>query len=273
MPGDFGSVSGKTSRPVFLRLFILLTLIFFNTTAHSGSDLNFKQRDGKNQQAAGANAPSYIDEPLETLIRSVPELKTLQPATDQGELRAILEKTGENVDKLFDTFSDLEAKEAVTEERVGPINVQQDQYTYFIVRKGNLLQTTIEEYRRDAEGNEAPPGVKFLSSGFASSVLYFSSVLQSESTYRYLGEQQFGTRSVYVVAFAQIPGIATISFKMRKPPEGAACIYGCGWGNNFARSSMDFGKTGAPRGGLPMVIAQCSIQPRPSSPTKVSGKP
>lgn len=118
MPGDFGSVSGKTSRPVFLRLFILLTLIFFNTTAHSGSDLNFKQRDGKNQQAAGANAPSYIDEPLETLIRSVPELKTLQPATDQGELRAILEKTGENVDKLFDTFSDLEAKEAVTEERV-----------------------------------------------------------------------------------------------------------------------------------------------------------
>lgn len=84
MPGDFGSVSGKTSRPVFLRLFILLTLIFFNTTAHSGSDLNFKQRDGKNQQAAGANAPSYIDEPLETLIRSVPELTTLQPATGQG---------------------------------------------------------------------------------------------------------------------------------------------------------------------------------------------
>lgn len=220
MPGDFGSVSGKTSRPVFLRLVILLTLIFFNTTAHSGSDLNFKQRDGKNQQAAGANAPSYIDEPLETLIRSVPELKTLQPATDQGELRAILEKTGENVDKLFDTFSDLEAKEAVTEERVDPINVQQDQYTYFIVRKGNLLQTTIEEYRRDAEGNEAPPGVKFLSSSFASSVLYFSRVLQSESTYRYLGEQQLGTRSVYVVAFAQTPGIATISFKMRKPPEG-----------------------------------------------------
>lgn len=243
MPGDFGSVSGKTSRPVFLRLVILLTLILFSTTtAHSGSDLIFKQRDGKSEQAAGANAPSYIDEPLEKLIRSLPELKTLQPAADQEELRTILEKTGENVDKLFDTFSDLEAKETVTEERLDPItgkpwktqrtdlnapsvqpnlyNMQQDQYTYLIVRKGNLLQTAIEEYRRDADGNEAPPGVKFLSSGFASSVLYFSRVLQSESKYRYLGEQQLGTRSVYVVAFAQIPGIATISFKMRKPEEG-----------------------------------------------------
>src|SRR5581483_1510603 len=38
------------------------------------------------------------------------------------------------------------------------------------------------------------------------------------------------------------------------------------------RSSTHCGNTGAPCGGLPNVIAQCSSQPRPSSPTYVSGR-
>ena len=61
-------------------------------------------------------------------------------------------------------------------------------------------------------------------------------------------------------------------------PTGALTIlcsrssHGFGCGSAAARSRMSFGAEGSFNGGLPSVIAQCSIQLPPSSPTKVSGK-
>jgi hypothetical protein len=57
----------------------------------------------------------------------------------------------------------------------------------------------------------------FLSANFASSLLYFSSDLQGQARFRYLGEQQVGVRTAYVVAFAQVPGVATVGISMRMP--------------------------------------------------------
>jgi hypothetical protein len=63
---------------------------------------------------------SYVDEPLEQLLRIIPEMKILQPAQDQTQLTMILEHCGKNVDTQFKKFSDLAAKEIVSEIRVNP---------------------------------------------------------------------------------------------------------------------------------------------------------
>jgi hypothetical protein len=195
---------------------------------------------GSHQTHLQQNNASYVDEPLDQLLQTIPEIKTLQPAQDQTQLAMILEHSGKNVDMEFRNSSDLAAKEVVSEIRDNPTtdlwgqptihsnepNLLEDQYTYFIVREGTLVQTRIREYRRDRYGSDGAkpitspslatvPGMTFLSANFASSLLYFSSDLQGEERFRYLGEQHVGVRTAYVVAFAQVPGVATVSIPMR----------------------------------------------------------
>lgn len=188
-------------------------------SAEKSDPSDMQQRD-KSEQSPPTNVHSYVDKSIEKLTKSISELATLQPATDQHVLPMILEKTGERVDDLFDgTFVNLSAKEVISESKLNfskPDTTQEDRYDYFIMRRGTLVEKTVEEYRLDAEENESPPGVGLLTSGFASSVMYFSKDFQSESTYRYLGEQKIGTRNAYAVAFAQIPAKATISVRLRK---------------------------------------------------------
>jgi hypothetical protein len=266
MPPNIGSLATKSCRSYVSFFQITLITFILSNIAISGfgypraeapSESSFEQQKEKSEQLSVGEAQSFIHEPLEELIKRFPELKTLQPATDQEKLPMILEKTGANVHELFDQLGGLVAKEKVTEIRLNPLTgmplkvmaersnpqtgmpegqadqyqVQQDEYSYFIMRKGNLLQTVIKEYRRDAYGLEVPPGVLFLSTGFASSVLHFSKFLQPESTFRYLGEDHVGSRSAYVVAFAQIPEVATITFKVNKPDgsELQWLIQGIAW--------------------------------------------
>jgi hypothetical protein len=261
---DFGSLAATSRRShVHLYQHTLITLLLSSAAisgfrfpdAEAAFAFSIEHKDKSEQSPDGQG--SFIEEPLEELVKRVPELKTLQPAIDQQLLPMILEKTGANVQELFDRLVSLVAKEKVTEEGLNPLTgmplkvtterfnsltgmplsqagqyqVQQDEYSYFIVRKDNLLQTAIKEYRRDADGLEEPPEVPFLSSGFASSVLHFSNVLRAESTFRYLGQDHVGSRSVDVVAFAQIPEVATITFKMKKPerPELQWLIQGIAW--------------------------------------------
>jgi hypothetical protein len=233
----FGFASSVTKSParIFSHQILLLTVLVTSVAITAPGSAEPARTDvvqrHKSEQAPKGQTPSYVDEPLDELIRDVPELRTLQPAADQQELAMILQKTGERVDEFSGRLGGLTAKEVVSEERLDPISIQQDQYTYFIVRKGTLLETVIEEYRRDADGNEGPPEVKFLSNGFASTLLYFSRLNQMESRFRYLGDEQVGTRSAYVVAFAQIPGVATVTVRMKKPegPELRWLIQGIAW--------------------------------------------
>src|SRR5271166_1714316 len=186
-----------------------------------------QQADNADQNP-DVNMLSYVNEPLASLVQRIPELRTLQPASDQSPLPMILEKTGEKVEEAVERLGNLVAKETVSEKEVNlqgdPMKLQQDEYDYFIGWSGNALQVIVEEYRRDKDGNEGPPDVRFLSTGFASSVLYFAKQLQRESTYRYLGEDVVGTRSAYAVAFAQNPWEATFKYKMRKPDGSALFV-------------------------------------------------
>jgi hypothetical protein len=177
---DFGSLTTKSCRRrVFLYQAALITLLL-SATAVSGRgyppaevayEFGSEHQKDKSEQGSEDNKRSYIDELLEELIKRVPELKTLQAATDQQQLPMILEKTGENVYELFDQIGSLVAKEKVTEENLDPLTkmplktiaerfnpvtgkplsppggqyqIQQDEYNYFIVRQDNPLQTAIE---------------------------------------------------------------------------------------------------------------------------------
>src|SRR6202008_2983191 len=83
---------------------------------------------------------------------------------------------------------------------------------------GSLQRAEMGHFRKAPKPLLATvPGMTFLSANFASSLLYFSSDLQGQARFRYLGEQHVGVRTAYMVAFAQVPGIATVGISMRMP--------------------------------------------------------
>ncbi|HEY6388525.1 MAG TPA: VWA domain-containing protein, partial [Candidatus Acidoferrum sp.] len=69
------------------------------------------------QQAYYANAHPYLDLSEAQLAERIPELKALQPASDQQELQGILQKMGRSVDDFVREIGDLIAHEDVTQEK------------------------------------------------------------------------------------------------------------------------------------------------------------
>jgi hypothetical protein len=169
-----------------------------------------------------AEAHPYLYEPHKKLCKVVPELKNMQPATNQQPLKEILEKTGSNVDDFFKNIVDVVAQERITQERLNGTRVIGEQQTddnYLIVRESDASDSDLLEYRMDGNGNRIDPGGYhrgyLVTFGFALLSNYFASVYQPESMFRYLGDQKLGGRDTYVVAFAQKPGEATQFVTMR----------------------------------------------------------
>jgi VWFA-related protein len=162
-----------------------------------------------------ANAHVYVDLPLTQLFECVPELKSLQPAADQQELPMILQKVGERMDDFVHNIGDLIAREDLTQERLnadGKIKAKQHvQDNYLILHHGYSWGANAE-YRMDDKGNRLGPiGLRqgyLATSGHALSCIQFSSAAQSQSQsrFRYLGNEMLGSRETYVLAFAQRPG-------------------------------------------------------------------
>jgi hypothetical protein len=169
-----------------------------------------------------SQAQPYTNQPLEQLVKLVPDLKKLQPAPDQQLLPMILRKSGAAVDDFVYNVIDVIAREKITQERLNAAgdvtaseNVQDD---YLILHSGNDIREALVEYRMDAKGNRLDAvglnrGYPF-TSGFALTCLYFSTARQSDSTFRYVGQQTVDNRQTYVVAFSQIPGHAKLSVTM-----------------------------------------------------------
>jgi hypothetical protein len=180
------------------------------------------QQDDKPDRNYYANARPYLEDPVEQLIKRIPELATIRYAIDQQALPTILEKTGEQVDGYFRDVIDLTAHEKITEEKLGGqaqvTERLQTEDSYLILRRGSEFLGRVNEYRMDSQGNRLEgPGLNkgyFVTSDFALSPAYFSTALQSECRYRYLGEEKVGSRDAYVVAFAQKPGEATVTVRL-----------------------------------------------------------
>ena len=182
-------------------------------------------------QSFDVNSHPYLEEPLDHLVKQIPELKTLRPAPDQQALALILQKTGERVDEFFASMVDLIAREEITQERqisgnlpngmpgglfVAKEKVRDD---YLILRRSEGTGARIGEFRIDAKGSPMDEvGLKegyFVTSGFALSSVHFSTAFQWDSRFLYLGDQKIEGRDTYVVAFGQLPSKARNKITMK----------------------------------------------------------
>lgn len=161
----------------------------------------------------------YPEAPLEVLLEYIPELESLQPASDQRELAFILKNTGLKVDDYFRDVMNLIADEEVTQKTLSrsgaTLKEQQLHYSYMILLHNEEKPARFEEFRQDAWGKTAAPRENAkgfsVTTGFTTKCLYFSTAHQRDSTFRYLGEQVLGKRKTYVVAFAQLLGSTRIA--------------------------------------------------------------
>ena len=151
--------------------------------------------------------------PIDYLHRTPPDLKGLDPATDQGPSNSILRAVGKNVSESFRNFPNTTSLEQIRQEKSsskGKVNQTLDQkFRYLCFAPVEAWGPGFTEYRGDLSGGEGQPqGLAdgfMLTAGFASASLIFHPAYQSQAAFRYLGRQRVNGRDAYVVAFAQQP--------------------------------------------------------------------
>jgi hypothetical protein len=168
------------------------------------------------------HAMTYMDLSVEQLVSKIPELIGLQPSKDQTQLPLILKNTGHNVDAFAHNVGDLIADEDLTQQKLNPdgkirakLHTQDD---YLILQHGSEWGAN-SEYRMDKHGNPLEStGLQkgyLVTAGYALNCITFSSGAQSQSDFRYLGDQKIETRGAFVIVFAQRPEDATFKTLMR----------------------------------------------------------
>jgi len=177
----------------------------------------------KNVEATYAKLKTDVDEPIDYLRSTTPELKGLESDEDQKALEPILTAVGKNVWEFFRNFPNTSSLEEIHQEKLkgnGKSGEKQDQkFHYFCVMPTQAWGPGFSEYRANLAGDAGQLGGLaegfMLTSGFASASLIFHPVYQSEATFRYLGRQKVNGRDTHVVAFAQRPTQAHLygSFK------------------------------------------------------------
>ena len=193
-----------------------------NGAASQDPTMDDRNTPDAGSQKSNPQAPTYVDMPLQQLIKRIQALKGVQPAEDQKQLPMILERTGHSVDDFIHNIGDLMANEDVTQERLkanGKIKAKERvQDDYLILHHGYEWGANAE-YRMDKNGKRLGAiGLEkgyLVTAGYALSCISFSTITQSQSDFRYLGDQKMGTRDAFVLAFAQRPDDATFKTVMR----------------------------------------------------------
>jgi hypothetical protein len=156
----------------------------------------------------------YVDDPIPTLMKAVPELAKLQPSDGQDALPAILLNVGRKVRAFSQAFTDVTAREEVTQEQLfsdGSVRAKQrSSFSYLVLNGAQGSAWPFEEYRTDLQGH-ADSRVAMrrgyaITSGFTTICLHFGTDNQQGSKFRYLGQDSVDGIEAYVVAFAQQPG-------------------------------------------------------------------
>jgi hypothetical protein len=179
----------------------------------SGTPNSVTAIEDTSTQSSYANAHSYVEQPSQQLVKLIPELKHLQPAPDQQALPEILHKTGLRVNDFFSNIVDLVAHEKITQAKLGrgaAVTASQDTHdNYLLVLRSDEGRRRLDEYRMDSKGSHLEQvGLDegyIITSGFAMSCTYFSTVMQAHTAFRYLGDERIDKHNTYVVAFAQRP--------------------------------------------------------------------
>ncbi len=162
-------------------------------------------------------SPSVINLPFHKLIKSVAELKGLQPAGNQQPLQHLLQETGRNVANFFRTFPDTTSDELVREQRFrrdGSVDEAiAEEFRYLALTKAPGEGAGLREYRTSDKGGpverQGMRGPHILTQGFISAIIIFDPAYRAESLFRYLGRETWQGKETEVVAFAQQTGRAT----------------------------------------------------------------
>jgi tetratricopeptide (TPR) repeat protein len=155
---------------------------------------------------------------IDYLRRPPPELKGLEPATDQRLLDSILSAVGKTVAGFFQDFPNTSSVEQIHQEKLGHnhkiLATLDQEFSYLCFTPADAWGPGFDEYRVNPSGEQtARQGLQdgfMLTSGFASASLLFHPRYQSQASFHYLGRQKVNGRDTYVIAFAQLPAKARL---------------------------------------------------------------
>ena len=187
---------------------------------------------------SSSKVSSVLNQPLLTLVQSIPELHTMEPAASQDQLATILANTGQDVQAFFQNFSNTMSEEQVRETRLGKKgetkDLMEEDFQYLLLAKPERWGVGLEEYRTDKHGDRT--GSKgldagfMLTSGFASASLVFHPSYQSGAAFRLIGQQTVAGHHCYLVAFAQSPEKAQMVERFNTDQESILVLFqGIAW--------------------------------------------
>ncbi len=168
----------------------------------------------KNVELAYAKGPKTdVEEPIDYLRRTTPELKTLVAAPDQSPLADILSAVGKNVENSFRNYPNTSSVEEVHQEKLSRRGKREgevdEKFYYLCVMPQQSWGPEFSEFRaslNDQHGQLSGLSDGYmLTSGFTSASLIFHPAYQAQSEFRFLGRQQVDGVDADVVAFAQVP--------------------------------------------------------------------
>ena len=191
--------------------------------------LAYTDLDQRLKLSARSNIVPLISQPLPDLLKVLPDLEGLEPASSQEELPEILRKTGENVEWFFRTIPNTISHEEVREERLGKegkvTHSLEQSFQYLVLIQTGNPDVKVTEYRGDTQGRilhvSNPEGRFMLTAGFTSLSLVFHPIFQASVNFRCLGRQTIQGRKTVVIAFAQTPQDARL---LEQFSEGAVTV-------------------------------------------------
>ncbi|HKT13282.1 MAG TPA: VWA domain-containing protein [Terriglobia bacterium] len=158
--------------------------------------------------------------PLKKLRHHIPELNGITPAADQSRLPEILRGVSANLQRFVVNFVDTTAVENIDEAETPPYwgglepypslqstkHIRQ-KFDYLILRHQQGGAFNLVEYRTDLHGQKErrqKQSTEFIkTAGFAAMPLFFGSLQQPWSEFRYLGRQSIADIDTEVVVFAE----------------------------------------------------------------------
>jgi hypothetical protein len=207
------------------------------------------------------NSTNFVTSSVAELQGAVPELRGLKTAQDQQDLPGLLDKVGAKIVDLGRKIPNLICNEEVLDTKPGAKAAPQE-YSYLILARRGPQGVTLVEFRVDLKsgaklqsgdtGNpgapaDSPSGLEELahtseqvsarksgdpplSQGFTSMWVRFHPSNRSESTFRYLGQQQIDQHQTFVLAFAEKPGAVRVPGEVRVGGKSATVYYqGIAW--------------------------------------------
>jgi hypothetical protein len=183
------------------------------------------------QKNIWARAKPYLNDPMPELQAAVPELKGLEPASSQEQLRFILAGVGEKCVHLLQRTPNVISREKVTTQGQHTL-ISRQGFGFLLISRPTPAGIVLQEYRTDTHGEGAPERAAAgpMSQGFASMWVRFSPSNQSESTFRYLGNQEMDKHKTFVVAFAQMPDLVKFPAEFLLLEERISVLYqGIAW--------------------------------------------